>query len=76
MTKKDDISVDIAVIKNELISMKEDVAKINIKLDSNYATKEWVNAEYSNTRKIVYGVASVILLAVVTALVALVVRQA
>lgn len=76
MTKKDDISVDIAVIKNELISMKEDVAIINIKLDNNYATKEWVNAEYSNTRKIVYGVASVILLAVITALVALVVRQA
>ena len=76
MTKKDDISVDIAVIKNELISMKEDVAKINIKLDSNYATKEWVTAEYGNTRKMVYGVASVILLAVITALVALVVRQA
>jgi hypothetical protein len=67
------MAVDQAVMLNEVKTIKTDVADIKDKLDREYATKEWVRAEYDQSKKLINGLASVILLAVVTALVALVV---
>lgn len=68
------ISIDVGVILNQMVEVKADIEKINEKLDSRYATKEWVNMEYGQTKKLVQGMVSVILLAVLGAIVALVVR--
>lgn len=64
---RDDIK--LAVIQNDLTYIKEKLNAVDNKVSSHYVSKE----EFEPIKKIVYGVVSLILVAVVGALVALVV---
>jgi hypothetical protein len=64
---RDDIK--LAVIQNDLTYIKEKLNAVDNKVSSHYVSKE----EFEPIKKIVYGVVSLILIAVVGALVALVV---
>lgn len=64
--------VQLAVISNDLTYIKEKMNAIDTKVSNNYVTKE----EFEPIKKIVYGVVSLILVAVIGALVALVVGAA
>lgn len=59
----------LAVIQNDLTYIKEKLNAVDQKVSTHYVSKE----EFEPIRKIVYGVVSLILIAVVGALVALVV---
>lgn len=59
----------LAVMQNDLTYIKEKLNAVDTKVSNNYVSKE----EFEPIRKIVYGVVSLILVAVVGALVALVV---
>lgn len=61
---------NIGVIMNDLQYIKRDISEIKHKLEANYVTKE----EFDPIKRIVYGMVSIILVAVVTAIVALVLR--
>lgn len=64
---RDDIK--LAVIQNDLTYIKEKMTAIDNKVSSGYVSKE----EFEPIKKIVYGVVSLILIAVVGAVVALVI---
>ena len=51
--------------------IKADVAEIKTKMEANYVTRE----EFDPVKKIVYGLVSIILVAVVGALITLVIRK-
>jgi len=68
-TNNHDDRVQLAVISNDLTYIKEKMNAIDTKVSNNYVTKE----EFEPIKKIVYGVVSLILVAVVGALVALVI---
>lgn len=59
----------IALLQQALSNIDKKIDKIDTRLESQFVTKE----EFSPVRNLVYGLVTVILLAVVTALVALVV---
>ena len=61
--------VKLAVIQNDLTYIKEKMNAIDTKVSNNYVSKE----EFEPIKKIVYGVVSLILIAVVGALIALVI---
>ena len=61
--------VKLAVIQNDMTYLKDKVNSIDTKISSGYVSKE----EFEPIKKIVYGVVSLILIAVVGAIVALVV---
>jgi hypothetical protein len=63
-------SQNIDVIAYKINDIQEDVKDIKAKLEANYVTKE----QFDPVKKIVYGMVSVILLAVIGAVVALVLR--
>lgn len=65
------IITQLAVMSETLVYLKLNVSDIKDKLESNYVSKE----EFAPIAKIVYGLVSVILLAVVGALVALVLKK-
>lgn len=60
----------MAVIANDIAYIKRDVAEIKKTLAESYVTRE----EFEPIKKIVYGLVSLILVAVVGALVALVLK--
>jgi len=62
---------NIDVIATKIDYIQRDVADIKRKLEADYVTRE----EFEPIKKIVYGMVSVILLAVIGALVAVVVRS-
>lgn len=61
--------VKLAVIQNDLTYIKEKLNAVDNKVSSHYVSKD----EFEPIKKIVYGLVSLILIAVVGALVALVV---
>lgn len=61
---------NIDIISTRLEYIQADVAEIKAKLDKDYVT----NDEFDPIRRVVYGMVSVVLLAVVGAMVALVMR--
>ena len=61
---------NIAIILNELQYIKKDVAAIKEQLHADYVTRN----EFEPVRKIVYGMVSIVLIAVVTAIVALILK--
>ena len=69
MTENNKDEVKLAVIQNDLTYIKEKMNAIDTKVSNNYVSKE----EFEPIKKIVYGVVSLILVAVVGALVALVI---
>ena len=67
------VNTNQAVILSQMNDIKEDVKDIKGKLESSYATKEWCESQYGQTKKLVNGIVTVILLAVVGALLTLVI---
>jgi hypothetical protein len=61
----------IGIIVTKLEYIQGDVKEIKIQLSGNYVTKD----QFEPVRKIVYGMVSIILLAVMGAIIALVVKQ-
>ena len=59
----------LAVIQNDLTYIKDKLNAVDVKVSTHYVSKE----EFEPIKKIVYGLVSLILIAVVGALVALVV---
>ena len=62
-------NIDVIATKIEYIA--RDISDIRVKLEDNYVTRD----EFAPIKQIVYGMVSVILLAVVGAIVALVLRS-
>lgn len=65
------MAVDQAVILNKLTNVENDVAAINTRLEKSYVTQD----QFEPVKKIVYGLVSIILVAVVGALIALVIKK-
>lgn len=64
------ITTDVAVILNKVDYIQSEVRGIKVQLESEYVTKD----RFQPVERIVYGLVSVILLAVLGALVALVIK--
>ena len=62
---------DLRVIRNDIAYIRDDVKEIKATLNSNYITRD----QFEPVKKIVYGLVGLILVAVVGALLALVVRK-
>ena len=69
------VNTNQAVILSQMSDIKEDVKDIKSKLETSYATKEWCENQYGQTKKIVNGMVVVVLLAVLSALVGLVILK-
>jgi subtilase family serine protease len=65
------IQVKLAEVQKDVEFIKIEITEIKKKLDSIYVTQD----EFDPVRKIVYGVVSLILVAVVGAIIALVIRR-
>jgi len=65
------MGISLAVILNKVDRIETDVKGITTKLDADYVTQD----QFEPVKKIVYGMVATILLAVVGAVVALVVKQ-
>ncbi len=62
---------NIAVILSKVTRIEEDIKDVNDKLESNYVTQD----QFEPVKNIVYGMVASILLAVVGAIIALVLRK-
>lgn len=65
------ITTDVAVILNKVDYIQSEVRGIKTQLEGEYVTKD----KFAPVERIVYGMVSVVLLAVIGALVALVVKK-
>jgi hypothetical protein len=65
------MGTSVAVILTKVQYIESEVGKINVKLEREYVTKD----QFEPVKNIVYGLVSLILVAVVGALVALVIRK-
>ena len=65
------IAIEIAVMSNRLGTIESDVRDIKSKLEADYVTQD----QFEPVKRIVYGMVSVILLAVVGALVTLILNK-
>lgn len=70
-TKSADVTTELALIKQELKYLRGDVTDIKQKLEMEYVTRQ----EFEPIRKIVYGMVSLILVAVTGAIISLVVNK-
>lgn len=73
--QQNDMAISQAVILSKVGYIEQEVRGINAKLDAEYATKEWVDAQYGQSKKLINGIAGIILTAVILALVGLVVLK-
>ena len=64
------MGINLAVILNKVARIEADVQGINSKLDADYVTQD----QFEPVKKIVYGLVSLILVAVVGALIALIIK--
>ena len=64
------LTTNVAVILSEMKTVKDDVRDIKSKLEKDYVTED----EFTPVKNIAYGLVSTILLAVIGALVALVLK--
>lgn len=63
--------VDIAVILSQLQDIKDDVRDIKTKLEHDYVTRQ----EFNPIQKLVYGLVALTLTAVITGLLAMIIRK-
>lgn len=71
MAAKESIETRTALIARDITYMKEKLDEVDGKLNSHYVTKE----EFEPIKKVVYGLVSIILVAVVGAVVSLVITN-
>ena len=65
----DTISIDIAVMANNIDNIKSNVESIQKKLEADYVTQD----QFEPIKRVVYGLVSIILISVVGALLTLVI---
>lgn len=70
MPEKYDLDTSVAVILSKVSRIESDIDKINNKLESSYVTQD----EFEPVKKLVFGMVSIILVAVIGAIVALVIK--
>jgi len=70
-SNKNQNNIQLAVMANDVGYIKEKVKSIETQIASNYVTKE----EFDPIKRIVYGMVTIILVAFVGAIVALVVKK-
>lgn len=70
MKERSSNETNIAIIMNDIQYIKKDVADIKLQLHADYVTR----SEFDPVKRVVYGLVSVILLPVVAAIVAIVLR--
>jgi hypothetical protein len=68
--KHPDLQTSVAVILTKVSRIENDLDKVNRRLEYNYVTQD----QFEPVRKLVYGMVSIILLAVIGAIVALVIK--
>jgi hypothetical protein len=58
MVKKslEDKDTELALIAQDISYIKSDIGSIKAQLNSSVATKDWVNSEYGQTRKILNAI--------------------
>lgn len=66
----ENIKTDIAVIKNQVIDIKLDVKDVRDKLEADYVVRQ----EFEPVKRFVYALVSLVLLTVVGALLALILK--
>ena len=71
MTKANSDKVNIAVMASQISDIKDDVKSVKSSLEEHYIT----NQEFDPVKKIVYGLVSLILVAVISALLVLVINK-
>lgn len=69
--KQQSDETNIAVMASNVADIKSSVAKIETRLESNYVTKE----AFAPVQRLVYGLVSIILIAVCTALITLIIKN-
>lgn len=69
------ISVDIAVMAEKIINIERTVTSIQKRQEEDFATKDWCEARYGEPTKQFKAIISLILSAVVIAVVGLVIRK-
>ena len=67
-------SKNIELIVYKINEIKSDVVDIKTKLESNYATKEWCEAQFGQTKKLVNGLIVTFGSAIVLAIAAFILR--
>lgn len=72
---KSNENVDIARMDERIKNIQDRLEDLIRKIDSNYVTKVEFISEVAPIKKIVYGVVSLILVSVVVAILALVIRK-
>ena len=70
MSKQYDLDTSVAVILSKVGRMEDDLKNVNTKLESKYVTQD----QFEPIKKLVYGMVSIVLVAVVGAIVALVIK--
>jgi len=70
MSKQYDLDTSVAVILSKVSRMEDDLKNVNTKLESKYVTQD----QFEPIKKLVYGMVSIVLVAVVGAIVALVIK--
>lgn len=68
--KKADVSTTIAVILTKLENIEQDISSMNKKLENNYITRD----QFEPIKSVVYGLVSLILVAVTGAIISLVIK--
>lgn len=69
--QKQSDETNIAVMASNITDIKDDVKDIKHKLENNYVTKE----AFEPVKRLVYGLVGLILISVVVAILALVIKQ-
>lgn len=70
-----ELSIQMAKIGEKVDRVVLDVQEINRKLDGDYATKEWCESHYGEPTKQFKAIVSLILSAVIVAIVSLVIKK-
>ena len=68
---KPELDIELAILINDVKYIKDEISAIRQKMEADYVTR----TEFEPIRKIVYGMVSLILVAVVGALISLVVMK-
>ena len=74
-TQVNSLNTKVEVLLEKMTNVDKKTDIIDDKLSKDYATKEWVDLEYGQTKKFVLGLVTLVLTAVGLALIYLVVKK-
>lgn len=70
-----ELAVTVGVIVSKVDTIQSDIKEIKAKLEKDFASKEWVMSRYDTARNIMYGIVSILCVAVLGAIISLVIRK-